>query len=176
MNDIGQAMVSLVRDLEPGLLLMISVLSWILALACFAQGCSRLLRYARDPFQSPRFGAIVMSFVLTGAFAALPSVLSAAGESLFGAGASAASVSLGYGGRAANYEELLRAVFVVVNLVGLLAFFRGALLLRAAADGQAGATAGRAFTHMLGGLAGWYIVYVIQAIQMSLGITVLQIT
>lgn len=175
-NDIGAAMVSLVRDLEPGLLLVISILSWILALLCFAQGCGRALRHARDPFQAPRFGGIVLSFLLTAVFAALPSVLSAAGESLFGAGASAASVSLGYGGRAASYEQLLRAVLIIVNIAGLIAFIRGAFLLRSAADGEAGATPGKAFAHMLGGIAGWYIVYIIQAVQLSLGITVLKIT
>ena len=176
MNDVGQALVSLVRDLEPRLLVAISILCWIIALVCFAQGCARTLRHARDPFQAPRFGGIVLSFVLTAVFASLPSILSAAGESLFGAGASAASVGLGYGGRSASYEELLRAVLIIVNIVGLIAFLRGALLLRSAADGQAGATPGKAFMHMLGGICGWYIVYVIQAVQVSLGITVLQIT
>ena len=51
-NDLGQAMISLVRDLEPGLLLLVSALSFLIC--------------------------IVM--------AALPTWLSAAGESLFGPG------------------------------------------------------------------------------------------
>ena len=37
-NDIGQAMISLVRDLEPGLLLLVSALCYVLALFAFAQG------------------------------------------------------------------------------------------------------------------------------------------
>ena len=59
---------------------------------------------------------------------------------------------------------------------GLLAFLRGVFVLRAAADGQAGASAGRAAMHMLGGVCAWHAESLIGAVQTSLGIQVLRIT
>ena len=59
--------------------------------------------------------------------------------------------------------------------LGLFAFIRGAFTLRAAADGKPGAGGPKAFAHMAGGIAAWHIVAVIEAVQTSLGIAVLNI-
>ena len=174
-NDIGQAMISLVRDLEPSLLLLVSALCYVLALFAFAQGLLRLLKTSEDKFHAPSGGGTALSFLICIVMAALPAWLSAAGESLFGSGARPAAASLGYGAQGANYDALLAAVFTLVSLVGLFAFIRGAFTLRAAADGKPGASGPKAFAHMAGGIAAWHIVAVIEAVQTSLGIAVLNI-
>ena len=174
-NDLGQAMISLVRDLEPGLLLLVSALCYVLALFAFAQGLLRLLKTSEDKFHAPSGGGTALSFLICIVMAALPSWLSAAGESLFGSGTRPAAASLGYGARGAGYDALLAAVFTLVSLVGLFAFIRGAFTLRAAADGKPGASGPKAFAHMAGGIAAWHIVAVIEAVQTSLGIAVLNI-
>ena len=174
-NDLGQAMISLVRDLEPGLLLLVSALCYVLALFAFAQGLLRLLKTSEDKFHAPSGGGTALSFLICIVMASLPSWLSAAGESLFGSGARPAAASLGYGARGADYDALLAAVFTLVSLVGLFAFIRGAFTLRAAADGKPGASGPKAFAHMAGGIAAWHIVAVIEAVQTSLGIAVLNI-
>ena len=71
---------------------------------------------------------------------------------------------------------LMGLIAVCCYLLGLLAFVRGAFVLRAAADGQAGASAGRAAMHMLGGVCAWHAESLIGAVQTSLGIQVLRIT
>ena len=86
-NDLGQALIALVRDLEPGLLLLVSALCYLLALAAFAQGLMRLLKTSEDKFHAPSGGGTALSFLICIVMAALPSWLTAAGESLFGAGA-----------------------------------------------------------------------------------------
>ena len=174
-NDLGQAMISLVRDLEPGLLLLVSALCYVLALFAFAQGLLRLLKTSEDKFHAPSGGGTALSFLICIVMAALPSWLSAAGESLFGSGTRPAAASLGYGARGADYDALLAAVFTLVSMVGLFAFIRGAFTLRAAADGKPGASGPKAFAHMAGGIAAWHIVAVIEAVQTSLGIAVLNI-
>ena len=174
-NDLGQAMISLVRDLEPGLLLLVSALCYVLALFAFAQGLLRLLKTSEDKFHAPSGGGTALSFLICIVMAALPSWLSAAGESLFGSGTRPAAASLGYGARGAGYDALLAAVFSLVSLTGLFAFIRGAFTLRAAADGKPGASGPKAFAHMAGGIAAWHIVAVIEAVQTSLGIAVLNI-
>ena len=174
-QDLGQAMIALVRDLEPGLLLLVSALCYVLALVAFAQGLLRLFRTSEDKFHAPSGTGTALSFLICIVLAALPSWIGAASESLFGTGAPAGTASLGYGGQGAGYDALLAAVFAIVALVGLFAFIRGAFVLRAAADARPGATGGRAFAHMAGGVAAWHLPAVIHALQTSLGIEVLSI-
>ena len=101
-KDLGQAMISLVRDLEPGLLLLVSAVCYVLALAAFAQGALRLLKTSEDKFHAPSGGGTALSFLICILMAALPSWLSASGESLFGAGTPSSAASLGYGARGPN--------------------------------------------------------------------------
>ena len=174
-RDLGRAMISLVRDLEPGLLLLVSALCYLLALVAFAQGLLRLFRTSEDKFHAPSGTGTALCFLICIVMAALPSWLAAASESLFGTAAPPGTASLGYGGRGAGYDALLAAVFAIVGLVGLSAFIRGAFVLRAAADARPGANAPRAFAHMAGGIAAWHLPAVIDALQTSLGIAVLDI-
>ena len=174
-NDLGQAMVSLVRDLEPALLLLVTVLCYVLALVAFAQGLLRLFKTSEDKFHAPSGAGTALSFLICIVMAALPSWLAAASESLFGTATPPGTASLGYGARGADYDALLAAVLALVALVGLFAFIRGAFVFRAAADGRPEASAGRAFAHMAGGLAAWHLPAVIDALQTSLGIEVLRI-
>ena len=174
-NNLAQALISLVRDVGPQLLLLVAVVCYVLAFTAFAQGAMRLLKTSEDKFHAPSGGGTVLCFVICIVMATLPSWIDAAGRSLFGEGLAQAKVTLGYGARGADYEALLGAVFAIVALVGLFAFLKGVFMLRAAADGQPGAGAGRAFAHMGGGIAAWHILALIQAVQSSLGITVFAI-
>ena len=174
-TDLGGAMVSLVRDLDPGLRTLIGVACYLLGLAAFIQGAMRLLRLSEDRFNGPSATGTALCFLVCLVMASVPSWLAAGGESLFGTG-TAASASLGHGGRGADYDALLGAVLTIVGWVGLLAFLRGVFVLRAAADGTPGASAGRAAMHMLGGVCAWHAASLIEAVQTSLGIQVLRIT
>ncbi|MDE0051555.1 MAG: hypothetical protein OXO52_17335 [Rhodospirillales bacterium] len=180
-QDLGQAMISLVRDLEPGLLLLVSALCYVLALVAFAQGLFRLFKTSEDKFHAPSGTGTALCFLICIVLAALPSWIGAASESLFGTATPAGTASLGYrgsprsGGHRADFDALLAAVFAIVALVGLFAFIRGAFVLRAATDARSDATVGRAFAHMAGGVAAWHLPAVIDALQTSLGIEVLSI-
>ena len=180
-NDLGQAMISLVRDLEPGLLILVTAVCYLLALMALAQGLLRLLKTSEDKFHAPSAAGTALSFLICIVLAALPSWLDATSESLFGTANPPGTASLGYrgtpwsGARGADYDALLAAVFTLVALVGLFAFIRGVFVMRAAADGRPEASAPRAVGHMAGGIAAWHLPAVIGALQTSLGIEVLSI-
>ena len=59
-NDLGQAMISLVRDLEPGLLILVTVVCYLLALMALAQGLLRLLKTSEDKFHAPSAGGTAL--------------------------------------------------------------------------------------------------------------------
>lgn len=177
-NSLADALVSLVRDIDEPLRFGISVVCYLLALGAFAQGCLRLLR-ASNGVQGPGAMSTVLCFVVCVVLATLPSWIVGGEMSLFGERIGGLGATLGYGGGGESADamnELLKAVFIIVGLVGLIAFIRGLFVLRAAADGRPGASAGGAAVMMFGGLLAWHIVPVIGALQSSLGIRVLEIS
>ena len=70
-NDLGQAMISLVRDLEPGLLILVTAVCYLLALMALAQGLLRLLKTSEDKFHAPSAGGTALSFLICIVLAAL---------------------------------------------------------------------------------------------------------
>ena len=177
MNDgLGAALIRLVADILGPFLELLGIVCLLLAAWLFLQGCLRLFKTSEDKFHGPGGAGTALSFVGSAVLATLPAWFNAATETVFGTGSPGGAATLGYGGeRGADYNAMLRAAFALVALVGLLAFVKGVLMFRAAADGRPGATAGRAFAHVIGGVAAWHITGVIQAVQSSLGIKVLKI-
>ena len=117
------------------------------------------------------------TFLIAAVFLAFPEVISAFGETLFGERSAGAGASLAYaGGNAAQYDMVLWAVFKVVEFVGLFWFLKGWFVLRDAADEKNGATGGKAFAHILGGVCAWHILWVVNALQNTLGIEALRIS
>ncbi|MCY4502945.1 MAG: hypothetical protein OXE57_15450, partial [Alphaproteobacteria bacterium] len=94
-TDLGGAMISLVRDLDPALMGLIAVACYLLGLLAFVQGCARLLRLSEDRFNGPSGAGTALCFLVCLVMVSFPSWLSAGGESLFGQG-TAASASLGH--------------------------------------------------------------------------------
>ncbi len=174
MNDLGAALVRFAVDVEPAVLGLVGVGCYLLAAASFLAGCLRVVRHADAPARAPGGTGTALCFVNVAVLVTLPSWLDAAGETLFGASRTAASASLGYGGKAADWTALLAAAFAIVSLIGLFAVVRGLFALRAAADGKASAPA--AAMHLLGGVCAWHIVPLVAAVQDTLGIAVLRIT
>ena len=166
------ALIRLVHDIEPGLLLAIEAFCWIAGLAMFLAGCVRVLKHSNGE-RLNGFGT-AFSFVAAAILVSLPSWITAAGESLFGSAVSRTATVIGYGTAQPEIDALLSAVFTIVNLVGLIAFIRGVFLLRDASDNKAGVRVHTAAMHLLGGVAAWHIHGLIEAVQSSLGIRILE--
>ena len=173
-RDVGGALVAAVADLKPGLEPLIWTVFYLLALVVFVQGCLRLARRANGEAGSGSLWGAGVSFLIAAVLVWMPQVLSGAGESLFGK-ETAASVTLGYGGRDANYEPLLAAVVWIVRIIGLLSFAKGMYVLRGASDGVPGASVSGAAMHLVGGVMAWHILLLVKAVQETLGISVLRI-
>ena len=172
-SDLGAALIAFARDLAPSLLTLIAWVGYIMALLVFLQGCLRLLKASEDRFHAPSPAGTALCFLLTVVFATLSQWLDAGGRTFFGDAALPGTARLAYLGEAPRHAELLAAMFLIVAVAGVIAFIRGALMLRAAADGQAGAATPRAFAHLIGGLACWHMPAVLQALQASLGLQLL---
>lgn len=174
MTGVAEALVSLVGDITAPLLLLVAAVCWILAACAFMAGALRLIQHAAGGRPPSGLGT-AMWFVVAVVLLRLPAWIGSAGRTLFGAAPSNAQVTLGYGGRSADWSGTIEAVLAIVSLIGLIAVIRGLFALRAAADGNGRETVGGAAMHILGGVCAWHIAPFIAAIQTTLGVDVLQI-
>lgn len=175
---IGEALVSLVAVLlVPGSLL-VEIACYVIGGVVFLQALLRLMRSGEEGLRGPSGAGTALTFLVAIVFLTFPQWLEAWGHTLFGETGQGAAASLAYarGERSERYELMLWAVFKVVQFVGLFSFLRGVFVLRDSAEGRNGATAGKAFAHIVGGVCGWHILWVIDRVQNTLGIAPLNIS
>ena len=177
--NLAQMVIAFVADvLEPvlGLVLVFCFVAglWLLLLTAL-----RMLGHADSVSRggAPAALGTLATFLAGVACVQLPWWLDASVTTIFGTNDLHRTATLGYASAPSSpFDGLLAAVFAIVSLVGLFAFIRGIFVLRACSDGKPGATAGSAAMHMLGGTAAWHIVALIDALQTTLGIRVLDIS
>lgn len=170
---VGGALIALVADLLPGLLLLVATACRLLGFGLFLIGALRLVRQGTGTREHPATGTAV-TFLAAAVFFYLPAWLDGAGDTFFGDARDAGV--LGYSGGGPDLTPLIEAVFAIVAVVGLAAFIRGVLVLRAAADNAPGASAAAAALHLAGGIAAWHMPALIGALQTTLGIHILDIS
>lgn len=71
-----------------------------------------------------------------------------------------------------QFARVLTAVYKIVGVVGLIAFFRGLFILKAHADGSGQASMGQGAVFMTGGVLAWNVGSVVGAICNSMGLPV----
>ena len=113
--------------------------------------------------------------VLAVAMFGLPEVLSAGGLSLFGQNPGKGLATLAYVEGGEKYDEVLWAVFAIIQVIGVWGVAMSFFVWRDAADGRQGATAGKGAAHFVGGMLGWHILPFLDALQRTLGIEPLKI-
>ena len=175
---LGDALISFVSTLlVPGTSL-IEIACYVIGGFVLLQALLRLMRSGEEGLRGPSGAGTALTFLVAIVFLTFPQWLDAWGETLFGATERGAEATLAYaqGERGERYRMLLWAVFKIVQFVGLFSFLRGVFVLRDSADGRNGATVGRAFAHIIGGVCAWHIVWVIDRVQNTLGIAPLSIT
>ena len=174
---LADALVKAVGIVLPAGKLLVSILCYVIGLAVAFVALLRLMRSSEQGMRAPSGIGTVATFLVAAVFLAFPEVMSAFGKTAFGERAPGAGASLAYaGGNAADYDLVLWAVFRIVEFVGLFWFLKGWFVLRDAADEKNGATGGKAMAHILGGVCAWHILWVMEAVQNTLGIEVLRIS
>ena len=173
--DLADVLVGLVRNLTGPLNAVVLLVCWIASFLLFFSGCFRVIRRGDGRGQGETGTGTFLTFATSAVLFAFPQLLDAGGNSLFGYVPEQGTAVLAYGSGEEKHEELLWAVFQIVRFMGMFAFLKAWFVLRDAADGTRGATASQGFAHMVGGICGWWILPLIDAVQTTLGIAPLRI-
>lgn len=167
-----ERLVGAVADLEPGLYGLVVAVAYILGVSGFGAGLFRMVRMTEERGRGPGGAGTVLCFAAGTVMLSFPSWLESGGLSLFGGDRVTA---LSYGGAdAARYDALLRALWAIVNFVGVVSFLKGWWVLRNAADMVGRATMGSGVWHIVGGLLAWHIQPVLAAVQETVGVDLLR--
>lgn len=156
----------------------LAAFSYVLGLVVMVQSLVRLSRASQfsggfSPTQSLYAGPLV-GFLVAGALVQLPETWMTINETLFvGAGNSGVltykavgNVANGYGVPAfsALQNKAVRVLVLIIQFVGWIAFIRGILMLKRAAEGGQ-ASWGTAITHIVGGVLSSNVVAFVNVIQ-----------
>jgi len=149
-----------------GLYTLVFAASYVLGAALGVAFLMRLYKHSRTPLQAPGGYGTAACFFASLVFFFSPGFLSATAGSLFG-GAVANRASFIHGGGEIN--QSLLAVLAVIQFVGLLAFLKGPLVIKAANDHKQGASVAAGCWHMVGGVLAYFIIPIIQSFQETFG-------
>lgn len=166
-------LVEAVRDLEEGAFLLLVSVSYLLGCVLMGSGLLRLARMSEQPWRGPSGAGTALCLIGAPVMFSFPAWLDAGSETLFGDSAVTSLSYTGAGDEGERYNAMLSAVLAVVQFVGVVGFLKGWFVLRAAADGTGRGTMGSGVWHIVGGLLGWHIKPVINAVQETIGVELL---
>ena len=161
---------------------VLAVISYMLGLIIMFQSLVRLSRAAQfsggfSPTQSLYTGPLV-GMLVAGAFIALPSTWNTFNVTLFQSSdfsvLSYKGVGSAFGGGASPmafgpmWNDMIQVVIMIIQFVGWIAFVRGILMLKRAAEGSGQASFGTAITHIIGGIMASNIVSLVNVLQQTM--------
>ncbi len=177
-TSIGGMIVNLVRDLETPVLNLISVGSYLGGLLFVAGGLTRLIRHSDDrvSHMAPPLPGTVLCIFVGVVLITFPSWLGGVTATMMGTESPRQVFSYGTGKHGADFNLMMNSVIRIINIIGLIFFIKGWVVLQAAGDGKASATYSAGIAHIVGGVLAWNFLTVLEAIQYSLGIRALTTT
>lgn len=151
---------------------LLGVIVYVMALFLAIAGLIAMARAgANERHGSSPFGAPLATFLVGVCLAALPSLMDAGVQTMFGAGTTEPSMLAYDEGATGQIPESARQAFEgvlwIVMLFGWIAVVRGLLKLKAAAAGSQQASLGSGITHLVGGWLAANIAGVIEVLQAS---------
>ena len=169
-------LVAAVGDLEEGAFLLLITVSYLLGCGLLVSGLLRLKQMTAEPWRPPSGMGTALCFIGGVVMLSFPAWLDAGSRTLFGDSAVQSLSYTGAGAGADRYNAMLSAVLAIVQFVGLVGFLKGWFVLKAAADGSGRGTMASGVWHLVGGLLGWHIKPVINAVQETIGVDLLSAT
>jgi hypothetical protein len=169
---LDEMLINFVRDIVGPLGKLINVACYTIGAFLGVKALWRLTKNEQGA-KAPEGMGTIMTFIVAGVMMAIPVALGTMDTTLFGSiHDSSAQLKLSYDNTDAEAMErannVLRAILAFVQLIGLLGFVRGFLMLRQVADGAAQTSSTAAYTHIIGGTLAWNIDRFVLAVEETL--------
>lgn len=172
---IDDMMIRLISDIRDPMIILLRVFSFIAAIVFAIMGILRLIKHSENGGRGTLGAGTLMTLLMAGVFAGMGSMMDAVTLSMFGADGQEQTLALAYnfGGTVNDKANAtLKAVLVFVQILGMISFVRGFLMLRAITDGASQSSMTAAFTHIFGGAIAANIALLVQLVQTTLGLSI----
>jgi hypothetical protein len=177
--------VKIMKDAGVPMEILLSLFSYLMAIALLLVGINRMTKRMDEGPRGPAGMGTIMTFITSGVLFAWGDVVGAFTNTMFTpTGSSGLSHTIanvdpngslklgtGVGSYGNKINMVVQGVMMFVVIIGLIAFIRGWLVLRAFADGQQGATLAQGLTFLFGGALAINLGDLVNAFQASLGIS-----
>jgi hypothetical protein len=173
-QDLGQLMINLITNIKGAMVFMLSIISIIIGILLVMRGLFRASKFGTDPRQSSIgviLANIIVGAVLFNVGAGVNNIMATVfgDAAVFGDGAIMAAIAADFGGDVLPFQQAVYAALTFFQLVGYIAFIRGWLILKNAADGQSQTTVAQGLTHIVGGVVAVNIYRFLEAMDATFG-------
>ena len=139
-------------------------------------GISRMIRSAQEGPKGPGGIGTIMTFVIAGALISLNNIIRVFSGSLYQNMTSLTKAKLTYLGGMSTGEQVaalnsISAILKFMIIIGLISFIRGLFIIRSVSEGNGQASIMAGVTHIIAGAVAINLGPLINAVQISLGIT-----
>lgn len=169
-------LVALMRDVWTPLQFAFSGFCYLAGILLVMIGISRLLKSEQDGAKGPTGLGTVLTFLVAGALLSFDSMISAASFSMFNGNEGENEGFLRYtagmtGAEIGHANAVINAITAFVAVLGFISFIRGLFIVRGVAEGSQNASIIAGITHILGGAIAINLGPMLEAVQVTLGIT-----
>jgi len=170
--------ISFVSNINGPLRFAISAVCWLIGIVMAFNGIVRLTKVAQQGPKGPAGAGTIMTFIVAAILLSIGNIMNAVSVSVLGSqdfttNYQLVAIPAALGSHGQMAQSAFQAALIFVQLVGWLAFARGWLLIRDIVDGTSKSSMLSGFTHVVGGALAANIGLVLQALQATLGITII---
>lgn len=172
---IDDMMIRLIGDIRDPMITLLRVFCFIAAVFFGSMAVYRLVKHSENGPRGTLGAGTLVTLLMAGVFASMGSMMDAVTLSMFGSDGQESTLALAYnfGGTVNDKANAtLKAVLVFVQILGMISFVRGFLMLRAITDGVSQSSMTAAFTHIFGGAIAANIALLVQLVQATLGLNI----
>lgn len=178
-NGLDVLVVNFMMDVAVPFEWLLSCFVYLMAGGLLLVGINRLTKRMDEGPRGPAGMGTLMTFITSGVLFAWGDVAGAMTNSIFNPtwkGSSLTSTTANvdttiFGTAALSIDQVIQGVMLFVTLVGMIAFVRGWLVLRAFADGQQGATLAQGLTFLVGGVLAINLGDLVNSLQATVGVS-----
>ncbi|MBI1273802.1 MAG: hypothetical protein GC131_06940 [Alphaproteobacteria bacterium] len=174
-GDLAAMMVNFIEDIKQPIIAGVAAIAFLLGVFYIARGLFKITRFGQDP-RTHSMHIIVSQLVFGTILVVLSQSLGGMLQTIFGQSevATFAGIdwsSIGVSGDTTRADEAIRAAIIFFQLVGLIAFLRGWVMVKHAVEGVGQQTIGQGLTHVIGGAIAVNIPLFLYAAERTFGVS-----
>jgi len=167
-------MLNLVDNIKSPMIFMLSVMSIIIGIFLVFRGLVKASKYGTDPRThsvTHILSSIIIGTILYTVGTSLDFIMGTVfgDQNIGGPGAIMATIAFNFGPNTGHFQEAVYAALTFFQLIGFIAFIRGWLILKDAAEGHGQKTVAQGLTHILGGVLAINIYRFLEVMDQTFG-------